>query len=457
MGPKTGGNGNPPKKRIHSLDDSRRRSVIVEAAAPGPSNSRKQLVGKTNQSNFSIAPLILEGVKLAKLELNDLLKAHLPEAKLSDIQLNRAGTFTLFSVDVPSFNKVLNDLATILKNKGHPNAKTFVPRSIQRIKDTERVAFVKRVDLEIPDARIKQALKDVGLQTSNVDRLRSKDGNTPTRTVKITFDDAANRNTFVRTGLQIDSMHFGAEAATQNSKPVQCYLCLKYNHVAKYCKTKQQTCLRCGEDHRADQCKVNDENVKCCNCKGKHLATSTQCSFYQEQEKRAKKLINQYANPNNNKTTTPPPLHSTTDFPPLPNALRPDLFNEIINVLSAKMEKLIEETTQRIVNTLQKKITKLEKALGQSQDKEDELTMSEADSSFEECQVQKYIENKKQQKEGATKEAPTTTKTTTTTANTTTTTTNTNKKKKKRPRSPNSSMEISATTNKDLKTSNKDA
>ena len=47
------------------------------------------------------------------------------------------------------------------------------------------------------------------------------------------------------------------------------------------------------------------------------------------------------------------------------------------------MEKLIEETTQRIVNTLQKKISKLEKALGQSQDKEDELTVSEADSSFE--------------------------------------------------------------------------
>ena len=51
-------------------------------------------------------------------------------------------------------------------------------------------------------------------------------------------------------------------------------------------KKKQQTCLRCGEDHRADQCKVTDENVKCCNCKGKDLATS------KEPEKRAKKLIN---------------------------------------------------------------------------------------------------------------------------------------------------------------------
>jgi hypothetical protein len=117
------------------------------------------LVGRTNQSNFSIAPLILEGVKLAKLELNDLLKEHMPEAKISDIQLNKAGTFTLFFVDVTSFNKVLNDLAPTLQTKGHPNAKTFVPRSIQRIKDTERIAFVKRVDLEIPDARIKKALK----------------------------------------------------------------------------------------------------------------------------------------------------------------------------------------------------------------------------------------------------------------------------------------------------------
>jgi hypothetical protein len=175
-------------------------------------------------------------------------------------------------------------------------------------------------------------------------------------------------------------------------------VCLKYNHVAKYCKTKQQTCLRCGENHRADQCNVTDDKVNCCNCKGKHLATSTECSIYQEQEKRAKKLINQYVNPSSNKQTTTAPIsHSNTDFPPLPAH-----YVLISSMKSSKFKRengeIIEETTQRIVNTLQKKIEKLEKALARSQGKDDEMTVSDSESASEESEVQKFINKKKQQK-----------------------------------------------------------
>ncbi|CAF4554150.1 unnamed protein product, partial [Rotaria magnacalcarata] len=95
-------------------------------------------------------------------------------------------------------------------------AEIFVHRSIQRIKDTEMVAFVKRVDLEIPDNRITEALTKVGLDVINVTRLNRKHGNIPTSTTKITFKNANNRNTFIHTGLQVDSVHFNAEAASQN-------------------------------------------------------------------------------------------------------------------------------------------------------------------------------------------------------------------------------------------------
>lgn len=465
MPPKTGGNGTAPKKRINSLDSGSRRSTTVNAAAPRPTTTTtsngNRLVGKTNQSNFSIAPLILEGTKISKLELNDLLKHQLPEAKVSDIQLSRTGTFTLYFIDVISFNKVLNELPQLLITKGHTNAKAYVPRSIQRIKDTERVAFVKRVDLEIPEARITQALKDVGLQTTNVDRLRSRDGNTPTRTVKITFEDANNRNTFVRTGLQVDSMHFNAEAATHNTKPVQCYICLKYNHIAKYCKTKQQICSKCGENHRADQCNVSEDKVKCCNCNGNHIATSIDCSSYQEQEKRVKKLINQYASANHNNATQPPLIHSNNDFPPLPSTIRPDFFNEIINVLSTRMEKIIEETTQRLFNTLHKKVEKMEKALANFRSEAVELTVSDSDSEDVECAVQKYIKEKQQA--NAEGKAHTSTPATTTTTTTTTSTKLNNKQtarrkskeaknnNQKRARSPNSSFDTATASNKDPK------
>ncbi|CAF1556839.1 unnamed protein product [Rotaria sordida] len=149
------------------------------------------------------------------------------DVRVCDIQLSRSGIFTLYATDVNSFNRLLNDFTQILAANGQITAKIFVPRSIHRIKNMEKVAFVKRVDLEISETRITDVLMDTRF---NVESL----------------------NAFIQTGLQIDSMHFLAEPAMQNNKPVQCYLCLQYNHMAKYCKTKQQVCARCGGKHHVD-------------------------------------------------------------------------------------------------------------------------------------------------------------------------------------------------------------
>ena len=203
MPPKKGG-GAAGKKRNQSLDNVPRPSLMTHGAGHAGKNP---LAEKSSQPKFNIAPIILEGVKVNKLQLNDMLKQHLNDVIIGDIQLSRAGIFTLYASDVSSFNRLLNEFTSILAANGQPSAKIYVPRSIQRIKDTETVAFVKRVDLELPVDRITEALKHVGLDVTDVIRLNSKDGNTPTRTIKITFKDAPNRNTFVHTGLQVDSMH----------------------------------------------------------------------------------------------------------------------------------------------------------------------------------------------------------------------------------------------------------
>ena len=150
------------------------------------------------------------------MQLNDIIKQHMSDIKLNDIQLNCAGTFTLYACHVKPFNWLLNDLPNVLATNNELTRKLFVPRCIQRIKDTKKVALFKRVDREISEDRIMTWLNDLGLDATNVTRLTSKDGNTPTRTMKVMFADAANRNTFVHTGLQVDSMHFPAEPATQN-------------------------------------------------------------------------------------------------------------------------------------------------------------------------------------------------------------------------------------------------
>ncbi|CAF4349572.1 unnamed protein product, partial [Rotaria magnacalcarata] len=246
-----------------------------------------------------------------------------------------------------SFNRLLNEFTIIRAANGQQAAKIFVPRSIQRIKDTDMVALIKRVDLEIPDNRITEALTKVGLDAVNVTRLNRKEGNIPISTIKITFKDANNRNTFIHIGLQVDSMHVNAEAASQNKKSVQCYICHQYNHVAKYCKTKQQICAKCCDNHRIEQCTAANDAIKCNNCKGKYLATANDCPNVLEQEKRMLNLINQYSS-TSSATTTTPLLHDSNEFPSLPNMyqrqqdlLHNDILDELINLLT--IETLIND------------------------------------------------------------------------------------------------------------------
>ncbi|CAM4834488.1 unnamed protein product [Rotaria magnacalcarata] len=385
----------------------------------------------------------------------DQLQEPLNDVKIHDIQLSRSGSFTLYASDVSSFNRLLNEFTKILAANGQQSAKIFVPRSIQRIKDTEMVAFVKRVDLEIPDNRITEALTKVGLNVVNVTLLNRKEGNMPASTIKITFIDANNRNTFIHTGPQVDSMHFNAEAASQNKKPVQCYICLQYNHVTKYCKTKQQICAKSGNNHRIKQCTAANDAIKCNNCKGKHLATDNDCPSFLEQEKRMLNLINQYSSTSSPATTTPI-IHDSNEFPSLPNMyqrqqglLHNDILDELITLLTSKMEKIIEETTKRLFKSLQQKIKKIEQTISSvetlvNDDATSSLSFSDSD---EDVQIVN-TKDKKQPTTTTTKpkkqiNKPTTASAATTAKPTTTTNTNTN--------TNTTSTQSSITTNDSIK------
>ncbi|CAF4423489.1 unnamed protein product [Rotaria sp. Silwood2] len=264
-------------------------------------------------------------------------------------------------------------------------------------------------------------------------------------------------------------MHFTAEAANHNTKPVQCYICMKYNHVAKYCKTKQQICARCGKNHRIEQCTAASDVVKCCNCKGSHIATSNECVTYKEQEKRINNLVNQYST-SCTPITLAPAIHDLNEFPSLPTFVQRqqehihnEVFDEIINVLSSKMEKIIEETTSRLFQTLLKKFKKIETFIETNDNNvKGALTISDSDSE-EESQVVKHIRNKQKQKVTTTK--PNTSTTDTSNKPTTTSKVISSKPSKKvkegsktskRVRSPNSSLDASTFDSKDLKTSNND-
>ncbi|CAF1104508.1 unnamed protein product [Didymodactylos carnosus] len=141
-----------------------------------PQKSISQQQTAQLKSEFSIAPLVLEGLSSTRIELNKLIVTQLPEEKLSDIQLNRNnGSFTLYAADVKSFNLLLNGASKL--RTGSEQATIRIPRSIQRILNMDKDAFVKNVDLDIEDDDIRTELSKNGFNVEKLSRLQKR-GNT---------------------------------------------------------------------------------------------------------------------------------------------------------------------------------------------------------------------------------------------------------------------------------------
>lgn len=265
MPPKRGGGGRGRKKNEQDTL-STTTPTINTTQKPKIVEEIRQTINIKN--NFEVAPLIVEAESLTKVKLNLLIKNHFPDVKVSNIQANRPNVFTIYSKDVKSFNQLLNELTPIIQTNENQRSAVYIPRTIQRIMENNKEAFVKRVDLEISEEDIKRTLDEQGFKYEKITRLTNKE-KILLKTVKITFLDSYNRDLFVKLGLQIDSMYFNAEPANCNNKPSQCYKCFKYGHVAKYCRAENQFCSRCGgASHKFDNCPNSNQKPICCNCKG---------------------------------------------------------------------------------------------------------------------------------------------------------------------------------------------
>ncbi|CAF0918471.1 unnamed protein product [Didymodactylos carnosus] len=75
-----------------------RGNTVIEA----PRESILKQPATNSKPDFSIAPLVLEGITATKVQLNKLILTQLPDAKLADIQLNRN---TATSTDCPKLKE----------------------------------------------------------------------------------------------------------------------------------------------------------------------------------------------------------------------------------------------------------------------------------------------------------------------------------------------------------------
>ena len=59
-------------------------------------------------------------------------------------------------------------------------------------------------------------------------------------------------------------------------KPMRCFQCQRFGHIAKICKEKRR-CAKCSGDHEYGKCE--GAKLKCCSCGGEHVVTFGGCEI----------------------------------------------------------------------------------------------------------------------------------------------------------------------------------
>ncbi|CAF1373155.1 unnamed protein product [Rotaria sordida] len=82
-------------------DNPRTGTPIINASQRSAIEDEQQQQQSSNmKQQFRIAPLIVEVESLTKVKLSHLIKTHLPDVRVMNIQANRSNSFTLYANDV---------------------------------------------------------------------------------------------------------------------------------------------------------------------------------------------------------------------------------------------------------------------------------------------------------------------------------------------------------------------
>lgn len=145
-----------------------------------------------------------------------------------------------------------------------------------------------------------------------VKRIHNKAGN-PCPLIKLQVRSAQDIKNLVQDGLSIMYYHFKCEPCHELPVPNQCDKCLIWGgHPTNKCKSAK-LCIRCGShEHPSRDCPIAQEDRKCSNCGGNHIALYKGCKAYKEAQNR---LIEQQKEKKNLKAAAAASSGSATTKP----------------------------------------------------------------------------------------------------------------------------------------------
>lgn len=176
-----------------------------------------------------------------------------------------------------------NDLLSNEHSLEKIGIKAFIPASF-----VEKIGVIQHVSTELSNEELFRKLSGENEIVAVRRFMKKVDGEmVPLKTVTVTFVTGV-----LPQCIYLD--HWRMPVNTYVPPVMQCYRCMKFNHTAKVCKN-QQVCSVCSGDHQYKDC-TNEENIKCSNCGGAHLAISKLCPLKMQLIAKQKQSIQTYAN-----------------------------------------------------------------------------------------------------------------------------------------------------------------
>ena len=162
----------------------------------------------------------------------------------------------------------------------------------------------------------------------------------PTQTVAVTF-----ASTELPQYVYLDSWRHEVNVYIPPVK--QCLQCMKYGHIAKYCRNSM-VCSICSQSHHFKACTEDPKNAKCCNCGGNHIAISNTCPQKKAkiEENKIKSRATKYSDLFNENSF--PQLTQTNIGTQIQNLSKSDFF---MNILIQAITKIITNQKDTPINS----------------------------------------------------------------------------------------------------------
>lgn len=206
---------------------------------------------------------------------------------------------------------------------------------------TEITGIIQHVPIDLSNEQIYSAISS-SKNIISVKRFmrRTITGNKvtfePLKTVSITFSCVS-----LPDSVDLNSWRFEVRPYIPPVK--QCLQCLRYGHIAKFCKNRIR-CSICGKDHSYKECTIAPTEATCCQCKGNHIAISAECPVKKAKIEENKNKIQKrsYADVLNEKSF--PPLTSKNPAEQLKFLIQTD---QIQNILIQTLLTLISQNRNK--------------------------------------------------------------------------------------------------------------